>query len=76
MTQFALAFFGLTAMWLAMGRDPRGRRWAPIVGLCGQPAWLVASWEAGQWGMFIVSVGYTILWLDVARKQWWALWTK
>lgn len=70
MTQFALAFFGLTAMWLAMGRDPRGRRWAPIVGLCGQPFWIWFAYTVEAWGLMLLAFSYTGVYIRGAWLQW------
>ncbi|WP_428414402.1 hypothetical protein [Methylibium sp.] len=69
MTQFALAFFGLTAMWLAMGRDPRGRRWAPIVGLCGQPFWIWFAYTVEAWGLMLLAFAYTVVYIRGAWLQ-------
>ena len=45
MIQIALAFFGLTAMFMAMGHNARARRWAPVVGLCGQQTRAASCWR-------------------------------
>jgi hypothetical protein len=45
MTQFFLAAFGLTSIWFAMGHNARLRRWAPVIGLCGQPFWFAFALE-------------------------------
>ena len=65
--QVALALFGLSAMWLATGAHPQARRWAPVVGLCGQPFWLAATW--GAWGMFILCCAYTLVYLRGVLNQ-------
>lgn len=43
-----------------------------IAGLMSQPAWLWATWRARQWGMFVLSCGYTVVWLCGVLKHWWA----
>ncbi|REE92617.1 hypothetical protein [Cupriavidus plantarum] len=35
-------------------------RWAALIGLAGQPAWLCLTREAGEPGMFVVSLFFTI----------------
>lgn len=70
MIQLALAFFGLTAMWLAMGRNARGRRWAPLVGLCGQPFWMWFAHGAQAWGLLVLSLAYTAVYVRGAWVQW------
>lgn len=75
MTQLALAIFGLAALWLSMGHNPTGRKWAPLVGLCGQPAWIWFAYSAQAWGMFVLSLAYTAvygrgIWLHwLSRSQ-------
>lgn len=69
MTQLALAVFGLTALLLAMTPSARARRWAPVVGLLGQPAWLLFAWDAAAWGLFTLSVAYTAVYA-------WGLWVQ
>lgn len=40
----------------------RWRAAAPFVGIAGQPFWLWATWDAGQWGMLGLSIAYTLAW--------------
>lgn len=70
MLQLALALFGLSALWMATGRSERARRWAPVVGLCGQPAWLVFAQQSQAWGLFVLSIAYTAVYLRAAWLQW------
>jgi hypothetical protein len=68
--QLALAFFGLSAMWMALGKSTRARRWAPIVGLCGQPFWMVFAVQAEAWGLLVLSFAYSAVYLRGAWVQW------
>lgn len=68
--QLALALFGLTALWLAMGRSERGRRWAPLVGLAGQPFWLWFAVSVQAWGLLVLSLAYTAVYARGAWLQW------
>lgn len=70
MIQLALAFFGLTALYMATGHSLRARRWAPLVGLCGQPFWLVFAWQADAWGLMALSLAYTGVYIRGAWLQW------
>lgn len=70
MIQFLLAFFGLLSLWMATGRSDRARRWAPVVGLLGQPAWLAFAVGAEAWGLFALSLAYTVVYLRGAWVQW------
>lgn len=62
--QLMIVGFGVTAVVLTQQPSPRMRRWAPVFGLAGQPAWLWVSFEAGQWGIFAASLAYTGAWLS------------
>lgn len=68
--QFALAFFSLLSLWLAMGTNTQHQRWAPIVGLIGQPAWVLFAFDAKAWGLLAISVAYTGVYLRGALVQW------
>lgn len=70
MLQLALALFGLSALWMATGRSERARRWAPVVGLCGQPAWLWFAASVQAWGLFVLSLAYTAVYVRAAWVQW------
>ena len=70
MIQLALAFFGLSAMFMATGHNPRARRWAPIVGICGQPFWVIFSIQTHAWGLLALSAVYTAVYVRGAILQW------
>jgi hypothetical protein len=66
-TQLLLAFFGLTALFMATGKSEKARRWACVVGLLGQPAWLYFAMSVNAWGLFVLSLAYTAVY---ARGAW------
>lgn len=68
--QLALAAFGLTAMWFAMGKNPTLQKWAPVIGLAGQPAWLLFAVRSEAWGLFALSLAYTAAYVRGAWIQW------
>lgn len=70
MTQLAVAVSGILAIWMATSLDPVLRRWAPLVGLAGQPGWLIVTWSDERLGMFAVSVVYTLVWGRAAWREW------
>lgn len=75
MTQIGLAFFGLLALWMAMSDAALPRRWAPLVGLAGQPFWLAFAIEArsagvNSDGLFLTVGCFTIVYLRGAWLQW------
>lgn len=71
MNQFLLAVFGLIALCFAMSDIPKLRKWAPVVGLAGQPFWFVATIPTQQWGMVALSVAYSLVYINGVRLQWW-----
>lgn len=70
MNQLALAAFGLTALAMAMSHNPRARRWAPIIGLCGQPFWVLFALQADAWGLLALSTAYSLVYAHGAWAQW------
>ncbi|MEO8752333.1 MAG: hypothetical protein ABI624_06625 [Casimicrobiaceae bacterium] len=69
--QIIIGICGLASVWLSQSPRVRTQRWACIFGLCAQPAWFYATWQAGQWGIFILSLIYTIGWLRGVHTFWW-----
>ena len=70
MNQILIACFGLTAMFCATGNNPTLRRYAPIIGLCGQPAWAWFAWQTQAWGLAVICVAYTLVYIQGIRVQW------
>ena len=68
--QTIIALCGLATVWLSQCRSHRARRWAAPIGLIGQPAWLYASWQAGQWGIFVLSIVYAVAWVRGIYTHW------
>lgn len=70
MTQLFIAMFGLTAIILAMGNDPCSRKWAPVIGLAGQPFWFMATVPTEQYGMVALCVAYTLVYIRACWMNW------
>jgi hypothetical protein len=70
MTQLFIALFGLTSIWLAMGHNATGRKWAPIIGLAGQPFWLAFALSTDAWGLIVLVGAYTLVYMRGALLQW------
>ena len=68
--QVAIAFFGLLAAWLNQDTRLPVRRWASVLGLLAQPAWLYAGISAHQWGAVVVCLGYTAAYVRGVRLGW------
>lgn len=70
MIQFLLAAFGLTSIYFAMGHNPTLRRWAPVIGLTGQPFWAIFAWQSEGWGLAVLVAAYTLVYIQGIRMQW------
>lgn len=68
--QAVIALCGMSSIWLSQSPAARARRWAPIIGLAAQPFWMVATWQAAQWGIFALSIVYAIGWARGIRTYW------
>ena len=70
MTQLLIAAFGLTSIWLAMGNNPTGRKWAPVIGLAGQPFWALFAYQSNAWGLAVLVTAYTLVYMRGIAVQW------
>ncbi len=58
-SQMAIVVFGLSSVFLVA----RGNRVGFLMGLSAQPFWYFTTILNGQWGIFFLSVGYTVSWV-------------
>jgi nicotinamide riboside transporter PnuC len=71
MIEQALIFItGICAVWLSQDQKSGMRRYACLFGLAGQPFWFYTSYQASQWGIFILSIFYTLAWAK-GFYLWW-----
>lgn len=68
--QTLIVLSGALAVLLTQSSRLSVRRWAPWVGLFGQPFWLAATFSWATWGMFVCSLLYTAIWAYGAWKHW------
>jgi len=68
--QIAIALLGVSAIWLSQDTSLGRRRWASILGLLGQPFWFYSSYQAEQWGIFLLCFFYTLAWAKGVRTHW------
>ncbi len=69
--QLIIGITGLVWLWTALKpRNQRQARWALLIILAGQPFWLLASYEAGQWGIFLSSLIWTAAWAKATWEEW------
>ena len=60
--QFLLLVTSAVAVFLTQQQNENLKKFAPIVGLISQPFWIYATYNANQWGMFILSIFYILIW--------------
>lgn len=70
MIQLAIGLCGLLALSFAMCDNPTLRKWAPIIGLLGQPAWALFAYQTGGWGLGVLVAAYTLIYLRAAVLEW------
>jgi hypothetical protein len=51
------------ALALITHPSPRARFIGCVIGLAGQPAWMITTWWAAQWGLLALSFVYAGLYL-------------
>jgi hypothetical protein len=68
--QIGIMICGLTAVFLSQDSRESWRKWACIFGLCGQPFWFYATWQAQQWGIFALCFLYAYSWARGVRTYW------
>ena len=67
--QIGIMCFGLTAVFLVARKD-KWQRFGYIAGLAGQPFWFYTTWQAEQWGIFILSFFYAWAWAKGIYNYW------
>jgi hypothetical protein len=68
--QAIIAVCGVSSIWLANDPVASRRRWACVIGLAAQPAWMYSSYTAGQWGIFALSFVYAAGWMRGIWHSW------
>lgn len=68
--QISVLIFGSLAIWLVYSQNTLIARWAPVFGLVSQPFFLIATYQAQQWGMFILAVFFTVSWIRGIYRCW------
>lgn len=68
--QIMIALTGVIAIWLSQDKSHDFRKYACLFGLVGQPFWFYSSFQAEQWGIFILCFGYTYAWWKGFKVNW------
>ena len=61
-TQVGLATFGISGLVMGYSTDPTAIKWAPVVGLMGQPFWIYMAIRGKLWGVGIMALAYGGAW--------------
>lgn len=68
--QLFLASFGLLAVWCLSRNRLSTRRYGYIFGLCSQPFWYWTTFNNGQWGLFILTGCYSVIYCRGFYLHW------
>lgn len=69
-TQIGITLFSLIAIYLTQDKRIERRRWSSVFGLISQPFWFYASVTTEQWGIFLLSLLYTAVWVKGFYTHW------
>lgn len=69
--QIVIPATGAAAVYLSQSRTRNRRKWAPVLGALGQPAWFATAWINAQWGIFAIAFLYSYAWLRGLYNHWW-----
>lgn len=61
---------GCASLYLMASQQPRTRAWAGIIGLAGEPFWMLTAYLNGQWGIVALAVVYGVNWIRIVRSNW------
>ena len=67
--QSLILVFGVSANFLLNSKSSKSK-YGPILGLCSQPFWLYLTFKNNQWGMFVLSFIYTVIWITGIKSFW------
>ena len=65
-----IAITGPLSIWLTQWGNKTVERYACIVGMIGQPFWIVSTYNPEQWGMFLTSIVITLAWMRGIWQHW------
>jgi hypothetical protein len=68
--QIGISILSGNAILWAYSDDVRLTRYAPIVGMLGQPFWFASAYMHGQWAIALLSVLYAVAWGAGIKRHW------
>ena len=69
-SQIFLAITGVVSIMLTQQNNEYLKKYACLFGLAGQPFWFYASYQAEQWGIFVLSFFYLYAWCVGLKNNW------
>lgn len=69
-SQVCIFIFGVTAVWLSQSPNISTVRYSSIVGLMSQPFWFYSTLSNELYGMFCLSLVYTLAWARGFNNHW------
>jgi hypothetical protein len=69
MIQICIFIFSCSSIWL-ISRKEKWSCWGFIIGLMGQPFWLIASIQSKQWGILFLTFVYIYSWSQGVYNYW------
>jgi len=70
MIQVLIALTSVIVIFLTQQKNNKRKKYACIFGLASQPLWFYSSYQAEQWGIFILSFFYTYAWAVGFYNDW------
>lgn len=67
--QIAIIITGLASMYLIASQEAKTRMYAAILGMAGEPFWIITALIAEQWGVIILAVIHAATWARVFWKN-------
>lgn len=67
--QCVITVTGFTSLYLMASQAPRTRMYGGMVGLAGEPFWLLTAYLHEQWGVVALAIVYAVNWYRVVRKN-------
>ena len=68
--QVGIIVFGITAVYLTQEKKASRRKWASVFGLLSQPFWFYSAYHSGQWGVFVLTFVYALIWAKGFYTNW------
>jgi len=69
-SQTVIMCTGIVAAWLSQDHRYHHRKYACLIALVGQPFWWYSTFIASQWGIFAMSIFYTVAWMKGTYNYW------